>query len=48
MNDILPSETAKWQLVENRLHQLAANYGYSEIRFPIAEFTELFSRTIGE
>lgn len=48
MNDILPTETPYWQHVENTLRDVVTNYGYQEIRFPILEHTELFSRTIGE
>jgi histidyl-tRNA synthetase len=48
MNDILPTETAYWQYVENTLREVALSYGYQEIRFPLLERTELFVRTIGE
>lgn len=48
MNDILPDETPYWQFLENRLISLARNYGYQEIRFPLVEYTQLFSRSIGE
>ena len=48
MNDCLPSETAQWQQVESVIRQTVASYGYSEIRFPIVEFTELFKRSVGE
>lgn len=48
MNDILPTETAQWQQVEAVLRQTVASYGYSEIRFPIVEFTDLFKRSVGE
>ncbi|MDA8621103.1 histidine--tRNA ligase [Psychrosphaera sp.] len=48
MNDILPIETAQWQQVEAVLRETVASYGYSEIRFPIVEFTDLFKRSVGE
>lgn len=48
MNDCLPAETAQWQQVESVIRQTVANYGYSEIRFPIVEFTDLFKRSVGE
>ena len=48
MNDILPSETSVWQMVENTLRQVLQSYSYQEIRFPIVEKTELFKRSIGE
>ncbi|MEP1472553.1 MAG: histidine--tRNA ligase [Halieaceae bacterium] len=47
MNDILPDETPYWQLLEETVADLLASYGYGEIRMPIVEQTELFSRSIG-
>lgn len=48
MNDLLPSETVRWQLIEAVVTDVLARYGYSEIRFPILEKTDLFQRGIGE
>ena len=48
MNDILPGETSRWQYVESLFRELMAAYGYSEIRLPSLEKTELFKRSIGE
>jgi len=48
MNDILPADTGVWQQVEARVRDLLAAYGYSEIRMPVLEKTELFKRSIGE
>ncbi len=48
MNDCLPGETNKWQMVEEVLRRVAGNYGYAEIRMPIVESTALFKRSIGE
>ncbi|GAB4290287.1 MAG: histidine--tRNA ligase [Thiohalomonadaceae bacterium] len=48
MNDILPEQTPTWQFVEQTLRALLASYGYSEVRMPIVEKTELFKRSIGE
>lgn len=48
MNDCLPNETAQWQQVEAVIREVVASYGYSEIRFPIVEFTDLFKRSVGE
>jgi histidyl-tRNA synthetase len=48
MNDILPEQTPYWQAVEAALKDVLTGYGYQEIRFPIVEKTELFSRSIGE
>ena len=46
--DILPDEIGRWQFVEATARQVFENYGYSEIRIPILEKTELFARGIGE
>lgn len=48
MNDILPDQTGRWQLVESVFKELMHGYGYDEIRMPIVEMTELFKRSIGE
>jgi histidyl-tRNA synthetase len=48
MHDILPEQTPIWQFVEQNLRDVLAAYGYSEIRLPIVEKTELFKRSIGE
>lgn len=48
MNDILPEQTGYWQAIEAVLKRVVAAYGYQEIRFPIVESTQLFSRSIGE
>jgi histidyl-tRNA synthetase len=48
MNDILPTHTPAWQHVENTLRSVLESYGYQEIRMPLLEATELFSRSIGE
>jgi histidyl-tRNA synthetase len=47
MNDILPDATPVWQFVEQTMQHLVHRYGYREIRFPILEQTELFTRSIG-
>ncbi len=48
VKDILPGEIEKWQWVESITHSVFANYGFKEIRVPIFEYTNLFSRGIGE
>ncbi len=48
MNDILPDSTPHWQKLESVLRELMASYGYTEIRMPIVEKTQLFKRSIGE
>ena len=48
MNDLLPEDTSVWQQVEKVLRQTMSSYGYSEVRMPIVEKTNLFCRAIGE
>jgi len=48
MNDCLPAQTPVWQKLEAILRDVVNRYGYSEIRMPIVEMTELFKRSIGE
>jgi len=45
--DILPDETPLWQAIEDACHKVFQLYNYQEIRTPIFESTELFSRSIG-
>jgi histidyl-tRNA synthetase len=47
-NDILPGEVEKWQHIEATARRVFELYGLSEIRIPILEKTELFSRSIGD
>lgn len=48
MHDILPEQTPRWQHLEQTVKSILAGYGYSEIRMPILEKTDLFCRSIGE
>jgi len=48
VKDILPNEIEKWQWVESTAHTVFARYGFKEIRPPVFEKTQLFSRGIGE
>ncbi len=48
MHDILPEQTPLWQYAEKIIREVLSNYGYSEIRLPAVEKTELFKRSIGE
>ncbi len=45
--DILPADTALWQHVEALVRELLEDFGFSELRIPILEQTELFARSIG-
>ena len=46
--DILPTEVSYWQFIEATARDILNRAGVSEIRTPIFEQTELFSRGIGE
>ena len=46
--DILPSEIGVWQYIENTVRSLTKIYGFSEIRMPTFESTELFCRGVGD
>ena len=48
MNDILPKDSATWRYLESVVQEIVHSYGYSEIRLPLLEYTELFKRSIGE
>jgi len=48
MNDILPGEIETWQFLEKTARDVFGTYGFSEIRTPAVEKTELFCRSIGE
>ncbi|WP_295803248.1 histidine--tRNA ligase [uncultured Microbulbifer sp.] len=48
MNDLLPTQSPVWQYVESTLSELFGRYGYSEIRTPMLEATQLFARAVGE
>mgnify|MGYP000849113620 CR=1 FL=1 len=46
--DILPEEAAWWQLLEEKIRTTCKLFGYQEIRTPVFEHTELFTRSVGE
>ncbi len=48
MNDILPEVSGTWRYLESVVQEIVHSYGYDEIRIPVLEYTELFSRSIGE
>jgi len=48
MNDLVPPQSARWQIVEAIVADVLCQYAFQEVRFPILEKTELFQRTIGE
>ncbi|MCS5660624.1 MAG: histidine--tRNA ligase [Dehalococcoidia bacterium] len=46
--DLLPVDTARWREFEAVIHETMNQWGFGEIRTPIFEKTELFSRSVGE
>lgn len=46
--DVLPDEAGAWQTVERLAREVAARFGFREIRTPIFEHSELFHRSAGE
>lgn len=46
--DILPGQSKNWQTIETVLRQVASLHGFSEIRTPVFEHTELFQRGVGD
>ena len=47
-NDILPSLGYSWRSIEATLFETARKYGFSEIRIPVFEHTEVFKRSVGD
>jgi len=48
MHDVLPADMHLWQRLEDTVREVFGCYGYSEIRVPVVEKTELFARAIGD
>jgi histidyl-tRNA synthetase len=46
--DLLPPDTALWAAVESTARAVFGRYGFREIRTPIFEDTDLFTRGVGE
>src|SRR5215467_16181126 len=46
--DLIPPDTALWNFVEAAARDVFREYNFHEIRTPIFEATELFSRSVGE
>lgn len=45
--DMLPEEAYQWQYLERVAKETAAAFAFKEIRTPVFEYTELFSRGVG-
>jgi histidyl-tRNA synthetase len=48
VQDIVPPESSLWQKVEAVAQEVFSLYGFQEMRLPIMESTNLFTRSIGE
>ena len=48
MHDLVPADTPLWRHVEGVVREVFAAYGFGEIRVPLLERSEVFSRAIGE
>ena len=46
--DVLPQDSAKWQYVEGKMLEVARLFGFSEIRLPVFEHTEVFIKSVGD
>ena len=46
--DVLPRDMPKWHYVERTIREVMDLYNFSEIRTPAFEFSELFTRGVGE
>jgi histidyl-tRNA synthetase len=46
--DILPADIYRWQWLEQQFRSCCAKYGFTEIRTPIFEHTDLFKRGVGD
>ena len=46
--DVLPKDVYKWHTVEKIARETAESFGFSEIRIPTFENTDLFLRSVGE
>jgi histidyl-tRNA synthetase len=47
MNDILPEDIHYWQMLESTAKQVCAAFGFEQIRLPLLEKTDVFTRAIG-
>ena len=47
-NDVLPNDSNKWKHVEEKMFDVAARFGFKEIRLPVFEHTEVFTKSVGD
>lgn len=48
MHDVLPAESSAWQHLESVVSDLFVSYGYQEMRTPMVEQAEVFTRAMGQ
>ncbi len=48
MNDMLPANAYKWEYIKKTCMEVSKLHGFRAIRTPAVEYTELFSRGVGE
>jgi len=48
MHDLFGAEIAKWKFIEENVRSVFAQFGYQEIRTPVLEHMEVFSKTVGD
>jgi histidyl-tRNA synthetase len=48
MSDLGPPEIAVWQRVEDKARQVLELYHFSEVRTPVLEYTQVFTRSLGD
>nr|WP_315019548.1 histidine--tRNA ligase [uncultured Aminipila sp.] len=46
--DVMPNQVYKWHFVEKAFSDICQKYGFKEVRTPIFEHTELFTRGVGD
>ena len=46
--DVLPADSHKNQFIESTVLEIAEEFGFKEIRTPVFEHTELFTRSVGD
>ena len=47
-NDVLSTDSSKWQYIEAKARDICRRFGYGEVRTPTFEHTELFLRGVGD
>ncbi len=48
MHDLLPSRAGLWRRSEEAFRRVFLSFGYREIRTPVVEYAEVFSKSVGE